>query len=120
MGGIGGENVPSGGPLDAHDVSVLEDTARYAVLLLAPVEGFNRGFFCPWGKKRELNHVVLAHFWQFLVPSSNLSNFERNPEKQKKFLKISKIQKYKIFLKKSKKRKKEINLTLSTRAKKEG
>ena len=31
---------------------LLEGTARYAGLLLAPAEGFGRGFFCPSGKKR--------------------------------------------------------------------
>ena len=53
---------------------VLEDTARYAGLLLAPPEGFGRGFFCPSGKKRAY-YAVLAHFWHFLVSSSNLGNF---------------------------------------------
>ena len=52
----------------------LEDTARYAGLLLAPAEGFGRGFFCPVGKKRAY-YAVLAHFWHFLVSSSNLGNF---------------------------------------------
>ena len=53
---------------------LLEDTARYAGLLLAPAEGFGRGrgFFCPSAKRA---YAVLAHFWQFLVPSSNLGNF---------------------------------------------
>ena len=41
----------------------LEDTARYAGLLLAPS-----------GKKRAY-YAVLAHFWQFFVSSSNLGNF---------------------------------------------
>ena len=53
---------------------ILEDTARYAGLLLAPVEGFGRGFFCPSGKKRAY-YAVLAHFWQFLVSNSSLGNF---------------------------------------------
>ena len=30
----------------------LEDTARYAGLLLTLVEGFGRGFFCPAGQKK--------------------------------------------------------------------
>ena len=30
---------------------ILEDTARYAGLLLAPAESFGRGFFCPSGTK---------------------------------------------------------------------
>ena len=51
----------------------LEDTARYVVLLLAPAEGFGRSFFCPSGKKRAF-YAVLAHFWQFLVSSSNHDN----------------------------------------------
>ena len=64
-------------PVDDHNVSNnirLEDTARYAGLLLAPAEGFGRGFFCPSGKKRAY-YAVLAHFWHFLVSSSNLGNF---------------------------------------------
>ena len=71
----------------------LEGTARYAGLLLAPVEGFGRGFFCPSSKKRAY-YAVLAHFWQFLCPvinlvtfSSNLSNFEKNPKNPKKIQK---------------------------------
>ena len=39
----------------------LEDTARYAGLLLTPAEGFGRGFSCPSGKKRAF-YAVLAHF----------------------------------------------------------
>ena len=34
--------------------TIVEDTARYAGLLLAPAEGFNRGFFGPLGKKESL------------------------------------------------------------------
>ena len=48
---------------------MLEDTARYAGLLLAPAGGGLRP-----GKKKAY-YVVLAHFWQFLVPSSNLGHF---------------------------------------------
>ena len=55
-------------------INALEDTARYAGLLLAPAEGFGRGFFFPSGKKRAY-YAVLANFWQFLVSSSNLGNF---------------------------------------------
>ena len=51
----------------------LEDTARYAGLLLAPAEGFGRGFFCPSGKKKAY-YAVLALFWRFLVSSSNRGN----------------------------------------------
>ena len=42
----------------------LEDTARYAGLLLAPAEGFGGGpgFFCPSGKKKPY-YAVLANFW---------------------------------------------------------
>ena len=49
------------------------ETRRYG-LLLAPAEGFGRGFFCTSGKKRAY-YDVLAHFWPFLVSSSNLGNF---------------------------------------------
>ena len=50
----------------------LEDTARYVGLLLAPAEGFGLrpGFFCPLDKIRAF-HAILAHFWRFLVFSSN-------------------------------------------------
>ena len=57
--------------------SKLEDTARYAGLLLAPAEGFGlrpRAFFALRTKKRAY-YAALAHFWQFLVSSSNLGNF---------------------------------------------
>ena len=54
----------------------LEDTARYAGLLLPPAEGFDQGFFCPLGKKRAYN-AVLAHFRLFLVASSNLGNYPK-------------------------------------------
>ena len=45
---------------------ILEDTARYKGLLLAPAEGF--------GQKR-VYYAILAHFRQFLLSSSNLGNF---------------------------------------------
>ena len=62
----------------------LEDTAHYAGLLLAPAEGFGRGFCSLWAKKE---HIML--FWRifgnvwcpvvtWVTFSSNLSNFERN------------------------------------------
>ena len=54
-------------------LKILEDTARYVGLLLAPAEGFDRGFFGPSGKKRAF-YAVLAQFWQFLVFSSNHGN----------------------------------------------
>ena len=65
----------------------LEDTARYAGLLIAPSEGFSLQprLFCPSGKKKGAYYSVLAHFWQ-LCPvativtfSSLLSNFEGIP-----------------------------------------
>ena len=67
----------------------LEDTARYAGLLLAPAEGFGLWprLFCPSGKKRAY-YAALAHFGNFWCPvvtlvtfSSYLSKFERNPKK---------------------------------------
>ena len=67
---------------------LLEDTARYVGLLLAPAEGFSLQprLFLPFRQKKRAYDAVLAHFGQFLVPSSNLvtfssnlSNFERNP-----------------------------------------
>ena len=48
--------------------TILEDTARYAGLLLAPAEVF-------FAKKRA-HYAVSAHFWKFLVSSSNLGNFK--------------------------------------------
>ena len=53
---------------------ILEDTAGYVGLLLAPAGGFGRGLFSG-KKKKKAYYTVLAYFWQFLVPSSNLSNF---------------------------------------------
>ena len=50
----------------------LEGTARYAGQLLALA--FGRGHFCPSGKTGAY-YAVLGHFRQFLVISSNLSNF---------------------------------------------
>ena len=61
-------------PITIMLLQKLEDTARYAGLLLAPAEGFGRAFFWPSGKKRAY-YAVLAHFWHFLVSSSNLGNF---------------------------------------------
>ena len=64
-----------GDPLSCSQFyKTLEDTARYASLLLAPTEGFGRGFFCPPGKKERAYNAVLANFWHLLVPSSNLGN----------------------------------------------
>ena len=70
---------------------LLEATARYAGLLIAPAEGFGlrpwlflafgHGFFCPSAKKTY--YAVLAHFWFSVVTlvtfNSNLSNVVRNP-----------------------------------------
>ena len=76
-------------------LNILEDTARYAGLLLAPVEGLGRGFFgnfwCPV--------VTLVTF------SSNLSDFERNPKKPKKSKKNPKIKKKNQKIKKIEKKK---------------
>ena len=44
---------------------ILQDTARYAGLLLAPVEGFGQGLFLPFGQKKELLMLfvlILGHF----------------------------------------------------------
>ena len=68
----------------------LEDTARYAGLLLAPAEGF--GFRLRFFRaKKELIMLFWHIFGKFWCPvvslvsfSSNLSNFERNPRKPKK------------------------------------
>ena len=87
----------------------LEDTARYAGLLLTPAEGFGRGFFCPLGKKRAFYAwPIFDNFWCPVVTmvtfSSNLSNFERNQiktKKSKKNSKKSKNQKIKKKIKKS-------------------
>ena len=65
----------------------LEDTARYAGLLLAPAEGFGlrpRLFFALRAKKKliMLFWPIFCNFWCPVVTlvtfSSNLSNFERN------------------------------------------
>ena len=92
---------------------ILEDTARYAGLLLAPAEAFGlrpRAFLA-----LRANKGLILLFWpifrNFLCPvvtlvtfSSNLSNFERYPKKTrektreknpKKFKKNSKIKKSK-------------------------
>ena len=88
----------------------LEDTARYAGLLLAPAEGFSLWpkLYLPFAQKIPY-YAVLPHFWRFWCPvvilvyfSGNLSNFERNPKKPKKnpknpkkTYKFQKIQKFK-------------------------
>ena len=59
-----------------ENYNILEDTARYVGLLLAPAEVFGLWprFFLPFGQKKAYN-AALAHFWEFLVSSSNLGNF---------------------------------------------
>ena len=52
-------------------LQLLEDTARYAGLLLAPAEGFG---LRPRAKKRPY-YAVLDNFRPFLVSCSNLGNF---------------------------------------------
>ena len=52
----------------------LENKARYAGLLLAPAEFFDKGFFCPLGKKSAY-YDVLANFKPLLVSSSNHGKF---------------------------------------------
>ena len=49
-------------------------TRRYGPLR-GPTSSSCGGFFSPSGKKRAY-YAVLAHFWQFLVSSSNLGNFQ--------------------------------------------
>ena len=71
--------------------SLLEDTARYAGLLLAPTEGFGRGrgFFTLRAKKELLTLFVpiLSHLWCSEVTPvifiSKLSNFEKNQKNPK-------------------------------------
>ena len=86
----------------------LEDTARYAGLLLAPAEGFGLRprLFLPFGQKKELIILfwtIFVNFWcpviTLVTVSSNLSNFERNPKKKKiqKFKKMSKNQEEKKY-----------------------
>ena len=66
-------------------LKVLDDTARYAGLLLAPAEGFglrSRVFLALRAKKTPY-YAVLAHFWFPVVTmvtfSNNLSTFVRKP-----------------------------------------
>ena len=78
---------------------ILEDTACYAGLLLAPAEGFGLWpwLFQPFGQKKSFLCCFgpfLAIFWCPVVAvvtfSSNLSNFERNQKKRKHPKKIPK------------------------------
>ena len=77
----------------------LEDTARYAGLLLAPAEGIGlrpRAFFALWAKKDLfiLFWPILGYLWGPVVTlvtfSSNLSNFKTNPKNPKKIQNIPK------------------------------
>ena len=56
---------------------ILEDTARYAGILLAPAEGFGLrpGAFFALGGQKRAHYAVLANSWQCFVSSSNLGNF---------------------------------------------
>ena len=89
---------------------LLEDTARYAGLILAPAEGIGRRFFCPLGKKDiiMLFWPIFGNFWcpvvTFVTFSSNSSNFERNPKNRKNL--FFKSKKFKLFQKIQKKNKK--------------
>ena len=73
-----------------------EGKARYVGLLLATVEDFGQDFFFPLGKKIDLTLfvLILGDFWCSVVTSvtfsSNLSNFNKKPKKQKLNLKMSK------------------------------
>ena len=97
----------------------LEDTARYAGLLLAPAEGFGlppRIFFCSLGKRKEfimLFWPILGNFWcavvTFVTFSSNLSNFERNPSPKKNLKKKRKKINHPPSKKKEKKEKKNLH-----------
>ena len=83
----------------------LEDTARYAGLLLAPAEGLpSAEAFFALRTKNEFIMLFGPIFGNFLCPvvtlvtfSSNISNFERNPKKPKKSKKNS--TKFKSFKK---------------------
>ena len=67
---------------------ILKGTARYAGLLLAPVEDFGRGFFCPSAKKRAF-YAVFAYFRPILCSvitsvtfSNNVNKLRKNPKKK--------------------------------------
>ena len=83
---------------------LLEGTARYAGLLLAPAEGFGHcpRFFCPWGNRRAFN-AVCAYFGPFLVFSSNLHKVSKTVNKKNP--KIPKTERKKNNKKKIKKKK---------------
>ena len=71
---------------------ILEDTARYAGLLLAPAEGFGLWptLFLPFGQKKELFMLfwpIFSNFWCPVVTmvkfSSNLINLKETKTKKK-------------------------------------
>ena len=104
---------------------VLEDTARYAGVLLAPAEGFGLRtslFFAFFRAKKEVIMLFWPFFGNFWCPvvtlvtfSSYISNFERNPKKTKK---IQKIQINSKNFKKSKNAKKSKKLKKKSEKKK--
>ena len=65
---------------------LLEDTARYGGLLLAPAEGFGRGLFLPFGQKNNLL-CFLANFWQFWCPVVTLVTLKIVQKIPKKIIK---------------------------------
>ena len=74
-------------------LGLLEDTARYAGLLLALAEGFGLRprLFLPLGPKKELFMLFWPIFGDFRCPvvtvvtfSSNLSNLKKKPKKKTK------------------------------------
>ena len=81
---------------------LLENTARYAGLLLAPAEGFEH-----WPRQKKgfimLFWLVFGDFWcpvvTLVIFSGNLSKFEKYQKKTKKSKRCKKIKK----IKKSKK-----------------
>ena len=70
---------------------ILEDTARYAGLLVAPAEvfGLRPRDFCPSGKRKLIRLVwpILDHFLCPVVTLvtfiSNFGNFKKNPKVHK-------------------------------------
>ena len=67
-------------------LTVLEDTARYAGLLLAPAEGFGlwpRVFFALRAKKTNY-YVLLSNFRKFCFPVVTLVTLKRIQKVQKK------------------------------------
>ena len=68
----------------------IEGTARYAGLVLAPAEGFGRGFFFALWSKKELFLLVLGNFWCLVVTSVKFSSNYSNQKNKKKSKKIKK------------------------------